>query len=299
MIFAYRDQLNSHLIFNGVIPAINALIVITLAIIILVIGMRKLLPLQLPSTASDIKKNFIQFSKSFYQEKEKLLELIIILILFITAILLVSYYVSSFLSAGVRGGSQLQASGESTLVIGKSELGGSILIRVFYKILDIIETIFPLITLFGVLFGIVSVLFYGIFRLGMGKTISVLLTLSLMISSIQLDHLIPFWARYYFRMPFMLGVILLLGLLVKRSFNPGWTIIGATLSGIVLGQGMILRPDFIYFIPIFGITLFCFLPVKINEHLKIKTVSFIFLLAACFLSFSICDNLKCFVTIFN
>ena len=50
---AYRDPSRSgYYIFIGVI-------VITLAIIIQVIGMRKLLPLQIPNTASDIKNNFI------------------------------------------------------------------------------------------------------------------------------------------------------------------------------------------------------------------------------------------------
>ena len=101
-----------------------------------------------------------------------------------------------------------------------------------------LKSILPFVFPYGILYGVTIALMYGLFRLGMGRIVAALLTLSLMISSIQLDHFIPFWDKYYLRAPIVLALVLIMGRLVNQPFTPGKTIGLATLSGAVMGLGI-------------------------------------------------------------
>ena len=254
---------------------INGMIIMALAIILRLVGIQKIIPIQFPNSISEISRNLFAVFRNLFKKKENCYEIATIVALFIMAMLISSYYISSFLSADI-----------NPLVVTKyGQRINAIIDLIVYKIIPVI---LPFVYPFTVFFSILMVINYCILRLGIGRKTSLLLISFLMISSIQLDHFIPYFGRYYERMPVLMCVILLLCLLVIRPFKPGWTISMATFSGFVIGLGLSIRADFIQFLPIFGITLFFLLPVNFLSYIRTKIVSFLLLLMAAFLSYSMC-----------
>jgi hypothetical protein len=137
-----------------------------------------------------------------------------------------------------------------------------------------------LLPLYGIWFGLTIVLYYGIFRLGMRRSLSIIATLALMMSHLHLRNLPHL--RDYAKAPFILAMILIMGCLVafptKRS-----TLLGLSVAaGIVLGVGIGFRTDlFITTVP-FALTICLFLPNSLRANVKLKIEAFA-LFAGCFI----------------
>jgi hypothetical protein len=131
--------------------------------------------------------------------------------------------------------------------------------------------------LFGLLFGIVIALAYGVFRLGMGRPIAVFCALALAISSTHLTNLPQL--RDYAKAPFTLGLVLILGLLVTRPVTRSTVLLLAAAYGVVLGIGYGFRTDFLANLPILVIVLFAFLDGGVTKNLALKAAASVAFLA--------------------
>jgi len=260
-------------------------------------GERVLIILELPTSYAaliDIIKVEIALLWRSIQKKRS--DIIIIIILFCTAVLEVSFYTQMFISSGVReplvsaGASSLKVS--DFLVVSESGFLQQIVPLAWCSLLisKVFSPFAPFVSPYGLLFGIVVILLYGIFRLGMGRVAALLCTLSFMVSSIQLDHLIPFWDKYYVRAPFVFCLVLIMGILVTRSFKPKGTVGWAIIAGIVMGQGLMFRPDLMIFAVAIILTLLFFIPHYSDTTLKVKLLAVLFFAVATIISYSTCPR---------
>jgi len=260
-------------------------------------GERVLIILELPTSYAaliDIIKVEIALLWRSIQKKRS--DIIIIIILFCTAVLEVSFYTQMFISSGVReplvsaGASSLKVS--DFLVVSESGFLQQIVPLAWCSLLisKVFSPFAPFVSPYGLLFGIVVILLYGIFRLGMGRVAALLCTLSFMISSIQLDHLIPFWDKYYVRAPFVFCLVLIMGILVTRSFKSKGIVGWAIIAGIVMGQGLMFRPDLMIFAVTIILTLFFFLPRSSDATLNVKLLAVLFFAVATIISYSTCPR---------
>ncbi len=135
---------------------------------------------------------------------------------------------------------------------------------------------------YGVLFGAVVALAYGIFRIGMGRALSTLGALALMSSPIHLFNLVPSIGRAYSKAPFVLAVVLIMGLLVSSPWNRHRLLGLSTVGGIIVGLGVWVREDLMLFVLPFTVMLFFFLPGPVLANIKIKAAALV-LFAAPFL----------------
>jgi hypothetical protein len=101
--------------------------------------------------------------------------------------------------------------------------------------------------LFGVLYGATIAAAYGIFRLAAGRVIAMLLALALTVSTLHLQNLPHL--RDYAKAPFVLVLILLMGLIVTQQSSRRSLMIVAALYGLVLGIGYGFRSDLLASIP--------------------------------------------------
>ncbi len=125
--------------------------------------------------------------------------------------------------------------------------------------------------LYGLLFGSVIALAYGIFRFGMGPPLAVLGAVGLTISAANL--LILPNLRDYAKAPFTLALIFMLGLLVTRPARR-WTVLALAVAyGAVLGVGYGFRTDFLVNLPVVVIVLFAFLEGGLTKHLALKSAA--------------------------
>jgi hypothetical protein len=122
--------------------------------------------------------------------------------------------------------------------------------------------------LFGILFGATIAAAYGIFRLGMGRTISVIVAGALSISAVHLQNLPHL--RDYAKAPFTLALFALLALLVARPATLKRLLAVAVLYGATLGIGYGFRTDFLVEIPLFPIVVLAFLPGRWLDHLAAR-----------------------------
>lgn len=125
--------------------------------------------------------------------------------------------------------------------------------------------------IFGAAFGVVIAVAYALFRFGMGRAVALGCAAALTVSSMHLLNLPHL--RDYFKAPFTLALVLLLGLLVTLPVR-AWLV--ATLAvgyGIVLGIGYGFRTDFLINVPVFLFTLFAFLDGGLTRNLKLKAAS--------------------------
>ncbi len=125
--------------------------------------------------------------------------------------------------------------------------------------------------LFGLFFGVTIALAYGIFRLGMGPPLALAGASGLTISSLHLINLPHL--RDYAKAPFMLALMLILGLLVKWPVRRRTMLALAAAYGAVLGIGYGFRTDFLVNLPAIGIVLFACLGGGITKNLALKAAA--------------------------
>ena len=137
---------------------------------------------------------------------------------------------------------------------------------------------------YGVFFGAVIALSYGIFRLGMGHLLSTMCAFAFMVSSFHLSFLIPSILRDYAKAPFILAVILIIGLMIKEPLEKARLLTLSAACGIVIGLGIGFRQDLIICILPFIVVLFLFLPGPLLTNTKIKFAALMIFIMV-FLSF--------------
>lgn len=131
--------------------------------------------------------------------------------------------------------------------------------------------------LFGLLFGAVTAVAYGAFRLGMGRALAVVCACLLATSPMQLANLPHL--RDYAKAPFTLALVFLLGVMVSRPVRRNRLLMLAVAYGAVLGIGYGVRTDLLINVPLVFVTLFGFLPGGITRHLALKASAAVVCLA--------------------
>ncbi len=99
----------------------------------------------------------------------------------------------------------------------------------------------------ALLFGLTMAAAYGVFRLGMGRTASLLATALYMTSPPLIDML--FDMRDFGKAPFFLGALLVMGWLLKGGGRLARILPLAALLGLVVGVGLGFRQDLIVCVP--------------------------------------------------
>src|SRR5262249_1473663 len=122
--------------------------------------------------------------------------------------------------------------------------------------------------LFGVLYGLSALAVYGLFRLASGWPLALAGSAMMITSPLQLRYLPQL--RDYAKAPFMLTLMLLLGLLVLRPFTVRRTLLMAAAYGVVMGVGLGFRNDLLINLLPFFLTLMFFLPVPLGSRLRTK-----------------------------
>ncbi len=136
--------------------------------------------------------------------------------------------------------------------------------------------------LFGLLYAISAVAVYGVFRLAVSRMPALAGALIMTVSPLQLRYLPQL--RDYAKAPFILTLILILGLLVIRPFTPRRVLPLAIGYGAVMGFGLGFRNDLLINVLPFIVTIALFLPVPIRAHLGTKLAA----LALCASTFVVC-----------
>lgn len=112
--------------------------------------------------------------------------------------------------------------------------------------------------LYGLLYGLSAVALYAIFRLGMGRMLSTLATLLLVVSPIQLNNLLRL--RDYSKAPFILLGIALTSWMILHARTPRRLLLAAAGMGILAGLGVGFRLDVVIMLPAFAVSVACFAP---------------------------------------
>ena len=129
--------------------------------------------------------------------------------------------------------------------------------------------------LFGLFFGGVIALSYGVFRLGMGRPLAVFAAGAFAVSSthlLNLPHL-----RDYSKAPFTLALVLILGITVTRPVRSRNLLLLAAAYGAVLGVGYGFRTDFLALLPVMVIVLYGFVEGGVTRNLLVKTAATVLL----------------------
>src|SRR5262249_52820962 len=133
----------------------------------------------------------------------------------------------------------------------------------------------------GILFGTVAALDYGVFRLGLSRAFA-LLGMVPMLTSTTNFMLAPH-IRDYAKSPFLLAMILIMGLLVCGPPGPRRVLALSALAGAVVGLGVGFRTDVFVAIPPFLVTAALLLPSGASARLRgiaVATFTISFLLVA-------------------
>lgn len=125
--------------------------------------------------------------------------------------------------------------------------------------------------LFGLLFGATTACAYGIFRLGMGRVLSVIGSAILTMAAAGLMNLPNL--RDYAKAPFTLALVLILGLLVSLRAGRRTVLSLSAAFGAVLGVGYGFRTDFLATLPVLPIVLFGFLEGGLTKRLLLKAAA--------------------------
>jgi hypothetical protein len=110
----------------------------------------------------------------------------------------------------------------------------------------------------GLMFGAVATLSYGIFRLGLSRFFSILGVAAVLLSTPNLT-LLPH-LRDYAKGPFLLAVILTLGLLVVRANSRTATLGLAVAAGVAIGIGLGFRTDLLIAVVPVAVVIACVAP---------------------------------------
>jgi hypothetical protein len=137
--------------------------------------------------------------------------------------------------------------------------------------------------LFGLLYAVSVVAVYGLFRLAVARAPAAAGAFIMMVSPLQLRYLPQL--RDYAKAPFILTLILVLGVLVVRRFARRRVLALAAAYGTVMGIGLGFRNDLLINVLPFIVTVALFLPVPIWSHLRTKLAA-LALCAVFFLMFA-------------
>ncbi|HOZ48991.1 MAG TPA: hypothetical protein PK468_20480 [Candidatus Hydrogenedentes bacterium] len=124
--------------------------------------------------------------------------------------------------------------------------------------------------LLAILYGVTAAVSYGLFRLGMRRRLAVVCVLLLAIAPLHLQQL-PHY-RDYAKAPFILGAILIMGVLAKIPLGRAARIALAGLGGAVIGLGLGFRPDVNIALPAFVIVTLLFAPEGPVHGLRTKAL---------------------------
>ncbi len=136
--------------------------------------------------------------------------------------------------------------------------------------------------LLGLLYAVTAVVVYGLFRLATPRAPALIGAAIVTLSPLQLRFLPQL--RDYAKAPFLLALMLILGLLVIRPFTRPRLLALAASYGAVAGIGFGFRNDLLISALPFVVTVFAFLPVPFRAHAGPKLAA----VAVCALSFAIC-----------
>jgi hypothetical protein len=128
-----------------------------------------------------------------------------------------------------------------------------------------------LVILPGVLFGAVAALNYGVFRLGLSRVLALLGMIPILMSTGNL-MLVPH-VRDYAKGPFLLSVILIMGLLVAGATDQRRAIALSALAGAVVGLGLGFRTDLLTAFPPFLITVAFLLPRTVSIRARAAAIA--------------------------
>ena len=122
--------------------------------------------------------------------------------------------------------------------------------------------------LFGLMYGSTLVAAYGLFRLLVGRLSALAATSALAISVIHLSALPQL--RDYAKAPFILALVLLMGLMVQRPLRPRRAMTIAVAFGVTLGIGFGFRNDLlINLLPWTAVVMLC-LPGTLQSNIRLK-----------------------------
>lgn len=110
----------------------------------------------------------------------------------------------------------------------------------------------------GILFGLVSALTYGIYRLALGRTLAIAGMVPVFLSTPNLN-LVPH-LRDYAKGPFLLAVIGIMGMLVMRRRGATAIVALSALAGAIVGFGLGFRTDLMIALPPFVVVAACLIP---------------------------------------
>jgi hypothetical protein len=127
--------------------------------------------------------------------------------------------------------------------------------------------------LFGVLYAVSAGALYGIFRLGVTRLTAAAAVAVLIASPLELRYLPQL--RDYAKTPFILALVLVLGLLAMRPFGARRLLALAAVYGAVMGIGFGFRNDLLINIVPFVVTVALFLPVPLLSQLRAKTAALV------------------------
>lgn len=130
--------------------------------------------------------------------------------------------------------------------------------------------------------AVCTVMLYGLFRLVTGTAIAAALAMLLTISPANLTHLLSL--RDYSKAPFVLAAVLILGVLVTRSFRRSATFALAAAYGVTVGIGYGFRGDLAVMVPFGAAVVAVFLPGPLRFNAGRNAFAAAALLAAFFVS---------------
>jgi hypothetical protein len=122
--------------------------------------------------------------------------------------------------------------------------------------------------LLGLLYAASAAAVYGVFRLAVGRVLAVAGALIMTASPLELRFLPQL--RDYAKTPFILMLILILGLLVVLPFSRRRILVLAAAYGVVMGLGFGFRNDLLINVLPFIVTVALFLPAPIRSHARLK-----------------------------
>jgi len=130
----------------------------------------------------------------------------------------------------------------------------------------------------GALCGVATAISYGVFRLGMGRLFALGGAFAFAVSPIHLTE-VPH-VRDYAKAPFALACLLILGLMVSRTFRPRTVLALSALFGAVVGFGYGFRSDLLIYLPPFFVTLALFMPEGVTKNVGPKALAGVACLSA-------------------
>jgi len=136
--------------------------------------------------------------------------------------------------------------------------------------------------LLGLLYAITAVVVYGLFRLATTQAPSFVAAVIMILSPLQLRYLPQL--RDYAKAPFLLTLVLILGLLVTRRFTRRRLFVLAVSYGAVAGIGFGFRNDLLISALPFVLTVCAFLPVPFRADIGPKLAA----VALAALAFVVC-----------